>query len=1711
MKKLWNKILAIALVGMTVVHGITPNVYAEGDDPETSIDQPVDEAGASADPEISASDENDDNQESESSQEPTHAENEDASQAQELQETYEEAKADSTHAETEEEEPEEDVRWDIDFSSMRLLVFDEDPYIIRDSDPVISEYNGVYLIQYESVTDTIEGYVYYMNVAEHVTVDIMFVAAEPDDETANPEEETSEPAEETTEMNLSEPMTEENNPFKQLSDQIEEDEKEEEENEEKSSLIDLIFGNDKKEEEEVPEYTIALIDSGAGYYIEEGEEEDEKILNPAVKSAVSMIGDDVYDMNGHGSNMLKYILEEHENASVISIKALDDNAHGTVSSVYAAMEYAIETGVNVINLSISAYSTADNAIIAEEVKKANEAGIIVVGSAGNDYNNVKYYVPGNIDEAVIVGSCDSAGVKLEISNFGETVDCNVLSNSTSEAAARLSGMLSKNSIDPDNLVEWYLGIRNRDGGKLFDAEFDGESYEASGSGEFEGANVVSIDTFNTAYVSGGKTETGTGYIKRWEDGQWKKYQTGNPRYTWNANRSTPDHAFVFRVSYAMSVLQNVPARAIEIRVPLHILRDRYGNFADNVEMPVLSESEYLLDDPSNHRSDADQFAYRIEGDEIVFTNMEQLNSAPEGYFEISYSTNKTSYNYVDMGESDPFHAEVTVNGLTAESTAGAVYINTGAEITSTYKYYPSLYSVWQTSWGEAPADADDYYYLVWEVKSDINATQPYTLNFTDITTGIFGENAKKDLEVVGIKVSGSSRYENVYEFPMQTLTGARYDRVLTRHSKEDVAPIDRYTIDNEVTVKVTPVDGIDSVTQKVSKRSFSWERPEFKAPTGHFIAHKRADGAYRTYYEAYGSGVTYLTDLGMKAGVYSRYDLEEFKNGTMDAITDLDYAVWLDGYPTPWTYQERYPGVNGKSPTLNPNNYFLLPVKYELIDQGVYLSQDGGEESTRALTSEDFQIDSITWDIDCWTAQLNEETYRYDTQSVEPNSSDTITLYLKFNNNDNSWINVGTLKPETRQGSLNPTYARIENGKIIPADNCVAYRMEIQTLYYELMLKTVPKLRLKNSAYVMSQIGDVDSGWVSIAIKNDMEGHFYKMSGSNWVQITEFKESDTDFVREVQRSSELTKDAIASSNNKRKKQYTITWKAHLEEQIISGAGDEEYVEQTSGTFFDLLPAGQFVDKNSIQVRNHKGYLASSSYTVEVISNYRDTGRDLLIINIEDSGDYFDAYFDTVVSWDGINDFGRDVYNPIAYQTGNDEIKNGRPNDGGELKQDIDLMTGLPDYNPVNGDGTGKGADNPNRYLYSDEYYDIAAITQAASGLSKLVKTEDDTDYSYDTETKPNGLYSYRMRYMNSFDSESKDIVFYDSLENYAIQEIGQEDDVSDWKGIPQYFDLSQAKLMGIEPVVYISTVEHLDLSVSANKDLTNSAIWQRAGSDISAAKAVAIDLSKATDGSDYILGKGESVSLVLHMQAPDGAVSSKPRIPVTYNNIYISNNKIDDAGREVPFSVHHDYTTVRLVVKGDVNGLKVSSENSDTKIRGITFRLRGASDYGNEIDYFAVSDTRGLFKFKDVEQGSYILSEYEGIPDYLEDHTEHTVVITPAGKVMIDDEDYTELEYTVTNDPRIHADVMLIKRDSLNSRAIPGVTLKLSGTSEYGNDVILVGTTDSVGRITFPNIELGTYRLTEIATDENHILPQKDWIVTIDDNGGVTVVWDDEE
>ena len=81
-----------------------------------------------------------------------------------------------------------------------------------------------------------------------------------------------------------------------------------------------------------------------------------------------------------------------------------------------------------------------------EIEKASEAGITVVGAAGNDGDNVKNYMPGSVEVASIIGACDEDGNRIKSSNYGSTVDYNVVASSTSEAAAKFSGYISKNGI-----------------------------------------------------------------------------------------------------------------------------------------------------------------------------------------------------------------------------------------------------------------------------------------------------------------------------------------------------------------------------------------------------------------------------------------------------------------------------------------------------------------------------------------------------------------------------------------------------------------------------------------------------------------------------------------------------------------------------------------------------------------------------------------------------------------------------------------------------------------------------------------------------------------------------------------------------------------------------------------------------------------------------------------------------------------------------------------------------------------------------------------------------------------------------------------------------------------------------------------------------------------------------------------------------------------
>lgn len=289
-----------------------------------------------------------------------------------------------------------------DFASKRLVVVSDKKSVFTDADKVIGQYDNIYLLQYETVKDAKDAYARFKDVVTAVEPDKDVSAA------TNDATEASESTEASTEAST-ETSTDTSNAI--------------------SALNDMDASTSVQKEKGV----IALIDTGVS--------ESDNVID-----RVSVI-DDVLTGNGHGDKMLADILSQDKDAKILSIRAMNDNGFGTISSLVAAMEYAIDQKVDYINLSLYARTTLTTSVLEQEIMKATKAGIVVIGAAGNDGADVKDYVPGSVMEAYIIGAAKEDGTRQTLSNFGDTVDYNVVADSTSDATALFTGYVSKNGLD----------------------------------------------------------------------------------------------------------------------------------------------------------------------------------------------------------------------------------------------------------------------------------------------------------------------------------------------------------------------------------------------------------------------------------------------------------------------------------------------------------------------------------------------------------------------------------------------------------------------------------------------------------------------------------------------------------------------------------------------------------------------------------------------------------------------------------------------------------------------------------------------------------------------------------------------------------------------------------------------------------------------------------------------------------------------------------------------------------------------------------------------------------------------------------------------------------------------------------------------------------------------------------------------------------------
>ena len=1151
------------------------------------------------------------------------------------------------------------------------------------------------------------------------------------------------------------------------------------------------------------------------------------------------------------------------------------------------------------------------------------------------------------------------------------------------------------------------------------------------------------------------------------------------QWVWNPTKSASGHQFVYHLSYSVSgIISNEPG-ALRFELPLHILKDRDGNWADTFECPYILKSEVQEGD------DVD-FVYEIDeaNKKIIISNYKKITTNT-GYIEVGYDTTKSTLDYKDMDPSENLPVSIQVkgnNGTTVKKTAtgNPVYIDTHATIAWTQKMpNPSYYSEWQSGWGDRPANAEQYYYLVWTIKSSVNEiTSPYTFQLDDTFTDLSGD-------VVGYKFSGQSTFTKKNTSENNRWDEPRYDYVLTRYRKAEADAkfkADKsYTLSNKIKATVTATDGKDAKTTADASQTFKKEDAVYQIPTAGLDLEK--SGIY-----GQGSRVDSSKDI-------SDYTLKELVSKTKESIDPLKFSMSMRGYPYPYTLKDgNEPGTETDALA---GHYGKKKVSYKLVDDTLSLERT-------SLNDEDYDILGIQWSAKMRTATYNKDKKSFNETAIQDyKEEDKVTIEVRTGakGETDAWKTAAVYNMKT--GSYDSTEStwvtNSSGGNLTFAAGVKGVRLSCENAYYYTSLDMNLSVSLKGTANVLGIIGDK----AKIQLNNQAES---TMQQGERI-IFQRTRSGSDYIQKVIPTSKMRKDVTQTKNDKRKKRYLINWRLEAQERYTDNEG-VHYLRQDAGTFYDLLPAGAALTRSSVEVQASGSKLNDGNYNITLKENYNNTGRTLVTIQIkEPTTTGYQVSYQTSHDYDAIQDHGKNLLNSAAYETGNAKIASGSPDDGGSITEK-NLMAGL--------DAGSSG----NKFLYAEARHNIPVLMAGNNGLKKQVKNEKEDEYRNESYVNQGGNYSYRIRVANNNVTRCKNLIFYDSLESY-YNSSDQTEEVkkSDWKGTLTGIDVSTLRENGIQPIVYLSTVDRMNINQHRNlteKQKDGTPVWIEYNEflkthKLEEAHAVAVDASKKTNGSEFILKGQKSLSFTLYMKAPESDSTDKED-PVAYNNIYMQQTFLhgedaDSAG--TPQLLHQGYTSLHYRVTGDIMLKKVDETDDTIPVSGATYLLRGTSDYGTTYETTKVSGRKGEFSFTEVEKGTYELLETACTNDWLLNTTVYTVKIDEKGTVTMEGQSKdANGQFLVKDAPRIHGDLHFKKIDSITKNPINDVEFLLTGTSDYGNDVFQQAASEGedagkndAGEVTFHNLELGTYKLSETKAKDGYILSRTEWTVQVNESG----------
>jgi len=121
---------------------------------------------------------------------------------------------------------------------------------------------------------------------------------------------------------------------------------------------------------------------------------------------------------GHGTHVSGILTQVAPNSKIMPIRVLDSNGRGDAFLVAYAIEWAVNHGADVINMSLGVDQYTW--VLYNAIQYAAKNGVVVVAAAGNS-NTSKAQYPAAFSEVVGVAAVDSNNVKAAFSNHGKWV------------------------------------------------------------------------------------------------------------------------------------------------------------------------------------------------------------------------------------------------------------------------------------------------------------------------------------------------------------------------------------------------------------------------------------------------------------------------------------------------------------------------------------------------------------------------------------------------------------------------------------------------------------------------------------------------------------------------------------------------------------------------------------------------------------------------------------------------------------------------------------------------------------------------------------------------------------------------------------------------------------------------------------------------------------------------------------------------------------------------------------------------------------------------------------------------------------------------------------------------------------------------------------------------------------------------------------------